>query len=69
MYYGAGLVSATDLYPEIEQNLPRGQKRKFKDDINKSPLYSQDILDDISVISTFPVCIRIKLTFNEFSLE
>ncbi|CAH1153557.1 unnamed protein product [Phaedon cochleariae] len=50
MFYGAGLVSAVDHYPEIEKNLPVQLKRKVlkHEDTSKSPLYHPEILDDIS---------------------
>lgn len=49
-YYGAGLISAEDHYPEIEKNLPVPvKKHKIKtEDISKSPLYHPEILDEIS---------------------
>ncbi|CAG9855295.1 unnamed protein product [Phyllotreta striolata] len=51
-YYGAGLVSAEDHYPEIEKNLPIPvKKHKIKtEDTAKSPLYHPEILDEISPI-------------------
>ncbi|XP_066247321.1 chromatin-remodeling ATPase INO80 isoform X1 [Euwallacea similis] len=52
MYYGAGLISKEDHYPEIEKEIPISLRRigllNLKDDI-ESPLYDPDILDDISV--------------------
>ncbi|XP_056645619.1 chromatin-remodeling ATPase INO80 [Diorhabda sublineata] len=49
-YYGAGLISAVDQYPEIEKNLPVSMKKhKIKtDETSKSPLYHPEILDEIS---------------------
>ncbi|XP_028128884.1 chromatin-remodeling ATPase INO80 [Diabrotica virgifera virgifera] len=49
-YYGAGLISAVDLYPHVEKNLPVPvKKNKIKiEDTFKSPLYHPDILDAIS---------------------
>ncbi|XP_050314802.1 chromatin-remodeling ATPase INO80 isoform X2 [Anthonomus grandis grandis] len=52
MYYGAGLISTVDLYPEIEKSIPATVRHKDKLDCLKhelrSPLYDPDILDDIS---------------------
>ncbi|XP_018566772.1 putative DNA helicase Ino80 [Anoplophora glabripennis] len=49
MFYGAGLISAVDHYPEIEKNLPVHIKKKVikTEDTSKSPLYHPEILDDI----------------------
>lgn len=51
MFYGAGLISTVDHYPEIEKNLPVQIRRRVPkpEDTSKSPLYHPDILDDISV--------------------
>lgn len=51
MFYGAGLISAVDHYPEIEKNLPVQVKKKVvkTEDTSKSPLYHPEILDDIPV--------------------
>ncbi|KAJ8926847.1 hypothetical protein NQ314_020698 [Rhamnusium bicolor] len=50
LFYGAGLISTVDHYPEIEKHLPVQVKRKAvkAEDTSKSPLYLPDILDDIS---------------------
>lgn len=51
MFYGAGLISAVDHYPDIERDIPSIRKTKLsalKED-SKSALYEPDILDDISV--------------------
>ncbi|XP_060536822.1 chromatin-remodeling ATPase INO80 isoform X2 [Cylas formicarius] len=52
MFYGAGLISAVDHYPDIEKNLPvsgRVKVQGVKEEVtSKSPLYDPDILDDIS---------------------
>ncbi|XP_030748497.1 chromatin-remodeling ATPase INO80 [Sitophilus oryzae] len=51
MFYGAGLISAVDHYPDIERNIPSSMRKvklsSLKEDA-KSPLYDPDILDDIS---------------------
>lgn len=48
MYYGGGLVSNIDLYPEIEKMLPaKVAKKKPKEESSKSPLYPPEILEDI----------------------
>lgn len=56
MYYGAGLISAVDRYPETEKEIPANLRKAtylhHKDDL-KSPLYDGDILDDISVVIIF----------------
>ncbi|KAJ8923687.1 hypothetical protein NQ315_010268 [Exocentrus adspersus] len=50
MFYGAGLISAVDHYPEIEKNLPVPIKKKVvkTENTSKSPLYHPEILDEIS---------------------
>ncbi|KAL1492809.1 hypothetical protein ABEB36_010991 [Hypothenemus hampei] len=51
MYYGAGLISAVDHYPDVEKEIPISMRKVgflHKDDI-KSPLYDPDVLDEISV--------------------
>nr|XP_023027686.1 putative DNA helicase Ino80 [Leptinotarsa decemlineata] len=50
MFYGSGLVSNVDHYPEIEKHLPVQAKRRINkpEDTSKSPLYHPEILDDIS---------------------
>lgn len=56
MYYGAGLISAVDRYPEIEKEIPANLRKAtylhHKDDL-KSSLYDGDIMDDISVVIIF----------------
>lgn len=49
MYYGAGLVSAIDKYPEIEKNIPVQTKKVIPKVSQRSPLYHPEILDDIPV--------------------
>lgn len=54
MFYGAGLISIVDHYPEIEKEIPsalRKVKISHHKEEAKSPLYDPDILDDISVVS------------------
>lgn len=51
MYYGAGLVSAIDKYPEIEKNVPTQVKKAVPKslDTTRSPLYHPEILENIPV--------------------
>lgn len=51
MYYGAGLISAIDKYPEIEKNLNVQTKRHIPktSENTRSPLYPPEILEDIPV--------------------
>lgn len=53
MYYGAGLISAIDKYPEIEKNLTVQTKKHVPKPTNhaRSPLYHPEILEDIPVSS------------------
>lgn len=54
MYYGAGLISAADNYPEIEKELPINMRKmgiSSQKEETRSPFYDADILDDISVVS------------------
>ncbi|RZC35852.1 DNA helicase Ino80, partial [Asbolus verrucosus] len=50
IYYGSGLLSEIDRYPEIEKSLPikSVKKRHIKEETSKSPLYPPEILEDIS---------------------
>ncbi|KAF7287761.1 hypothetical protein GWI33_003395 [Rhynchophorus ferrugineus] len=51
MFYGAGLISAVDHYPDIERDIPssiRKTKLSVLKEDPKSSLYEPDILDDIS---------------------
>ncbi|KAH0820679.1 hypothetical protein GEV33_002110 [Tenebrio molitor] len=50
IYYGSGLLSEIDRYPEIEKSLPlkSAKKRHIKEETSKSPLYPPEILEDIS---------------------
>lgn len=51
MYYGAGLISSIDKYPEIEKNLTVQTKKPVPKPTNnvRSPLYHPEILEDIPV--------------------
>uniref|UniRef100_A0AAR5PHQ5 Chromatin-remodeling ATPase INO80 n=1 Tax=Dendroctonus ponderosae TaxID=77166 RepID=A0AAR5PHQ5_DENPD len=68
MYYGAGLISAVDNYPEIEKELPLNMRKmgiaSHKEE-TRSPFYDADILDDISVDEP---CLDLNLEngINEF---
>lgn len=55
MYYGAGLISAIDKYPEIEKHLNVQTKKHIPkiSDNTRSPLYHPEILDDIPVSILF----------------
>ncbi|XP_063928417.1 chromatin-remodeling ATPase INO80 isoform X2 [Zophobas morio] len=50
IYYGSGLLSEIDRYPDIEKSLPVKlmKKRHMKEETSKSPLYPPEILEDIS---------------------
>ncbi|VEN49090.1 unnamed protein product [Callosobruchus maculatus] len=51
MFYGAGLISTVDHYPEIEKNLPLQAKKNVvkTEDYAESPLFSSEPLDDVAL--------------------
>ncbi|VEN49093.1 unnamed protein product [Callosobruchus maculatus] len=55
MFYGAGLISTVDHYPEIEKNLPLQAKKNVvkTEDYAESPLFSSEPLDDVALRINF----------------
>lgn len=67
VYYGSGLLSEIDRYPEREKSLPikSVKKRHVKEETSKSPLYPPEILEDISVIIVTCFCRFLTIFFKD----